>query len=573
MVTEFQSAGQLLRFVSQQQRAALRLAVLCGVMASLGLISQWYLLCYLLYQGLLAAPAIAVSPEVVVVLVLVFLLRLGLIRAQELLASNASTAGRVALRQALLQSWQRQPVEQLQQQSPGALASQWLEDVEAFDGYLARYWPQQYLTVLSPLLIVVAVASFNWLAALLLIISAPLIPLFMALVGMGAEKLNQHHFLLRQRLAGHFLDRIRQLATLQRLQAVAETRAEVASRSDQYRRVLMRTLKVAFLSSAVLEFFASVAIASVALYIGFALLGAINWGPASELTLLSGLFILMLAPEFFQPLRNFAQYYHDRAAALAAANQLAPLLCPEDFKSVSPLANLTLAAPPTIKVVGQQLDIKNLAVGYAGKGIQSNLNASLITGQCLVISGASGLGKSTILHSIAGLLAPLTGSVELNQQPLSGQAMAYLPQQPWLMNGSWVDNLSLLAPAATEAQMLKVLSQLGLAELVNETSQGLYRQISEQGLGLSGGQLQRLALARVLLAPTAVVILDEPTASLDSDSRDRVISALKQLKPQVILLLVSHDPALLALADQHWQLSQPDCFSSLHATTDQANYD
>ena len=559
MTAEFSSGPELLRFLSQQQQRRLRLAVACGTLATAGLVAQWYLLCTLLYQGLLATPALTLSPALLVALAAVMLLRLVLLRAQELLASNASAAGRQALRQALLQSWQRRPVYQLAQQSPGALASQWLEDVDAFDGYLARYWPQQYLTVLAPLLILLAVFYTDWLAGLLLLFSAPLIPLFMALVGMGAEQLNQRHFLLRQRLAGHFLDRIRQLATIKRLQAVAASRAEVASRSDQYRQVVMRTLKVAFLSSAVLEFFSSVAIASVALYIGFGLLGAINWGPAAGLTLFSGLFILLLAPEFFQPLRSFAQFYHDKASALAAANQLAPLLSRSDFQPAAAADTATSTTPAVLAV--QQLRISQLAVGYPGKALlQDGLNARLHTGQCLLISGSSGLGKTTILHTLAGLLPICSGSVRLNQQPLASQIMAYLPQQPWLIAGSWADNLRLLAPEATEPQMRQVLSELGLAELVADT--GLYRQIGEQGQGLSGGQLQRVQLARVLLAPTAVVLLDEPTASLDNQSRDIVINVLRQLKPKTILIIVSHDPALLALADQHWQLNA--------ATTDAA---
>lgn len=558
----FSSGTELLRFVSYRQRGKLRLAVLCGVLACLGLITQWYLLCYLLYQGLLQASDTAATPglalNALLALLPVMALRLLLLRAQELLATAAAVAGRDALRKALLQSWQHRAVHQLQQQSPAALASQWLEDVDAFEGYLARYWPQQYLALLAPLLILLAVFSMDWLAALLLLVSAPLIPLFMALVGLGAEQLNQRHFLLRQRLAGHFLDRIRHLATLQRLHALAETQAEVASRSDQYRRVLMRTLKVAFLSSAVLEFFASVAIASVALYIGFGLLGAINWGPAPALTLLSGLFILMLAPEFFQPLRSFAQFYHDRAAALAAANQLAPQLSKADFQTLAQPAPAATVPAPAATVPGvQQLHIAHLAVGYsAGQPLQSGLSARLVTGRCLLISGASGLGKTTLLQSLCGLLPPLAGSVLLNNQPLAQHTIAYLPQRPWLINGSCADNLRLLAPAASEAQMLAVLSQLGLTELVTGTGNGLYRQISEQGKGLSGGQLQRLALARVLLAPTAVVLLDEPTASLDAHSRQLVLNALQQLKPNVMLILVSHDPALQVLADQHWRLAE-----------------
>lgn len=548
------SGTALLKLLAKQQSRRLLLAVACGLLATAAMIVQWLGIAWLLQQGIMAGQQWpeALSVPLLAAIVLALLCKVLALWAQERLAGQASIDLRLALRHGLLQHWQYGCGYQLMQQSPAAAASQWVEDIEAMDGYFSRYWPQQYLTVLSPLLILGVVASLNWLTALLLFIAAPLIPVFMVLVGLGAEQLNQRHQQVRQRLAGHFLDRIKHLITLRRFAALESAEQEVAERSQHFRRVLMKTLRIAFLSSAVLEFFTSVAIASVAIYIGFALFGAINWGPAEGITLFSGLAVLLLAPEFFQPLRNFAQFYHDRAAAEAAAQQLAPQLTAASLKTQQ-TANEPVAVAP---ISQGWLQLNDVSIGYPGQAaLQQGITVALSTGQCWLIHGPSGVGKSTLLHTLAGLVPAQAGGVVFNEQPLAEQAIAYLPQKPWLVQGSWLDNLRLLAPAATQSQMLAVLEKLELAELIGHRVEGLQRPISEQGQGLSGGQLQRLALARVLLAPTPLVLLDEPTASLDPISRDIVIRTLQDLKPSVILVMVSHDPALLALADKQLALT------------------
>ncbi|MCH8537579.1 MAG: thiol reductant ABC exporter subunit CydD [Alkalimonas sp.] len=549
------SGAALLKLLAKQQKRRLQLAVACGMLATAALIVQWLGIAWLLQQGIMAGQqwSEALSMPLLAVIVLALLCRVVALWAQERLAGQASIQLRLTLRQGLLQHWQQGCGYQLMQQSPAAAASQWMEDIEAMDGYFSRYWPQQYLTVLSPLLILGVVASLNWLTALLLLLAAPLIPLFMVLVGLGAEQLNQRHQQVRQRLAGHFLDRIKHLTMLRRFSALQSAEQEVAERSQHFRRVLMKTLRIAFLSSAVLEFFTSVAIASVAIYIGFALFGAINWGPAEGITLFSGLAILLLAPEFFQPLRNFAQFYHDRAAAEAAAQQLAPQLTANSLT----MPQMTDEPTDSSLVNQSKLQLSGVSIGYPGQpALQQGITVELNRGQCWLIHGSSGVGKSTLLHTLAGLVPVQAGCMAFNERPLAEQAVAYLPQTPWLVQGSWADNLRLLAPAATEPQMLVVLEQLELAELIEHRLDGLQRPITEQGQGLSGGQLQRLALARVLLAPTPVVLLDEPTASLDPISRDIVIRTLQHLKPSVILVMVSHDPALQALADSQLALTE-----------------
>lgn len=545
-------AGRLLlKQLIQKQRSRLLQAVFMGVLATIAMIVQWYALAQLTYGLIIQQQPFAEQSILIVLMVLSLILRSVLIRAQEHYSQLSSLHAREFLREQVLSGWQQTSALIHSQRSPGAAASQLIEDVESMDGYFARFWPQQLLAVLTPLLILIVVFYYNWLAALFLLVAAPLIPLFMMLIGWGAEAVNQRFFYQRQRLAGHFLDRVKHLTTLKLFAAENEALTEVEERSQDYRQVVMKTLKLAFLSSAVLEFFTSVAIASMAIYIGFALFGSITWGPAADITLFSGLFLLLLAPEFFQPLRNLSQFYHDRAAAMAAASHIASHLPDEDTNSpAEDVFELTADDSSSMLIA------TDLCIGYQpGDVLQDSINLKLSNGQCLVINGPSGCGKTTLLHTLAGYLSPLSGKVLLNNQPMGKEAIRYLPQKPWIINGSWKENLAVLAPDATEKEMHKVLSQLGFEGLISNRNKGLDSKLNEHGEGLSGGQLQRLALARVLLSPAPLVLLDEPTASLDKESRQYVLAALTALKPQCILVISSHDADVLALADHQLQFA------------------
>lgn len=542
----FQSAtsgATLLVALRQLQQQRLRFSVAAGLAATLLLIGAWYLIAVLVQQviqhGHSSLAVLSWASPISIALLLV--LRAGCLYLQERLAQTASLRIKRQLRQQLLTHWQTAPFAQFQG-AASQYASHYLEDIDALEGYYARYWPQQQLMLLTPLCIFLAIAMVNWLVAALLLLSAPLIPLFMSLIGMGAEHINQRHLLQRQRLAGHFLDRLKKLALIQRLGAATEVQQEVAQRSDHYRQLIMKTLKVAFLSSAVLEFFSSVAIAAVAIYIGFSLFGAISFGPADSLTLSSGLFILALAPEFFQPLRQFAQSYHDKAAALAAANQLAAQLSFDDRSNAA-------------------FGLEQLQL-HTAEGAPLHLASALQLqkGQALVISGPSGVGKSTLLKTLAGLLPDAAGLYPLTPTQQPALSRFYMAQRPWLVNGSLRTNLQLLSGPVSDQALLAALQQVGLARF-GDTAAALDRPLTERGEGLSGGQWQRLALARAFLMPYDILYLDEPTASLDARSRKQVIAALSMLKPHTILVIVSHDPEVSVLADHSldlggWQHAQ-----------------
>lgn len=468
-------------------------------------------------------------------------------------AASASQKVRQQVRKQLIDTWQSTGPVGLTSDSPATHASEWLEQVEALDGYFARFMPQLVLSVLVPILILAVVLPMDLIAGGFLLLSAPLIPLFMALVGMGAERLNQQHFETLGRLSGHFLDQLRGVLTLQLFNQTARATDDVRGASDAYRRTNMKTLRIAFLSSAVLEFFSSVAIAVIAIYIGFGLLGYINFGQSASLTLFTGLFILMLAPEFFQPLRQLSQHYHDRAAALGAAEQLIARLHSAGFSA----NEKPRAQKPTI-ISSDTIELRNVAVTFPGRApALDDVGLTIPAGSVIGLAGPSGSGKSTLLNVIAGFQQPTRGQVTVFGSDAGATRFGWLGQQPFLYHGSWADNLRLVNPDASNEALLAALENVGLRELAEASSRGLESPVSEAGAGLSGGQARRLSLARIFLSDYTLILLDEPTAGLDEESEQLIISALRLLADgRRTLIFASHHKAMLSLADRVYQFHE-----------------
>lgn len=535
--SELTSRGWL-RKQAESVRGWLLLATLAGIAAGLLTLLQMGLLAWTISRLIEGADSPATLGSAFLGLIGVIALRAIVQWGQESAALEAGLRVRVRVRAALLDHLSALGPVRLGDRHSAGLASQLVDQVEALDGYFARFLPQLRLTLVLPLIILAVVAWLDWLAALFLLLSAPLIPLFMALVGMGAERLNREQFVAVTRLAGQFLDRVRGLTTLQLFNRAESSVDEVFDAADDYRARSMRTLRLAFLSSAVLEFFASVAIAVVAIYIGFGLLGYIAFGPADELTLFSGLFILLLAPEFFQPLRTLSQHYHDRASALGAADGLVTLL--------------NQPAPPAQAATRQRMNkaairLSRLCVSHPGRGrVLGPLDLTVTAGECVALVGPSGAGKSTLLQVLAGFVEIESGEIDA-----PSSAIAWMDQRPWLIQGSLADNLRLAAPEADQAQLLVAAERAGLGGLLASLPDGLWTLLGERGMGLSGGQAQRLALARVFLSRARLVLLDEPTASLDAATEAQIVTSLQALHEEGrTLVMATHHPALMAMADR-----------------------
>lgn len=543
-MTQASTSRAWLAGLARAERRRLGLAVGCGLVAGIATVAQLVLLAWLVTSLLVEGRAPSTLFLAFIALAALMGLRALAQWGQETLGLAASLRLRRRARGELLDHLERLGPVGLTGHHSASLAQRAVDQVEALDGYVARFLPQRYLAVLLPLVILAVVAWLDWLAAVFLLLAAPLIPLFMALVGMGAERLNEEQFDAVARLSRHFIDRVRGITTLQLFGRTAAATEEVHAAADDYRRRTLRPLRLAFLSSAVLEFFAAVSIAVVAIYVGFGLLGYISYGPADQLTLFSGLLALLLAPEFFQPLRSLAQHYHDRASALGAAEGMVALLDETPRRS-----GLTPPAPHAARAVAE---LEAVTVSHPERGrVLGPLDLTLAPGEVLAISGPSGVGKSTLLQLLAGFVDPDSGHRRLRTR----LEVAWMDQRPLLIHGSLADNLRLAAPAADDAALHRALVAAGLGELVAGLPDGLDTRLGERGVGLSGGQAQRLALARVFLSEARLVLLDEPTESLDAESEAVVIEALMALAAEGrSLVIASHRAAPLACADRHLTL-------------------
>lgn len=444
-------------------------------------------------------------------------------------AQNLAEAAQDQVRQWLLARWCEPDPHQAS--ASAERANLLVEPTEQLYGYYARFLPQLTTAVATPVLILLVVFYHDWIAALFLLIAAPIIPVFMALVGIGAARLNDRHIQTTQRLAGLFVDRVRHLINLKLFAAEQMAIDDIGTAGERMREANMATLRVAFLSSAVLEFFASVAIAAVAIYVGFSLLGYFTFGPAAQMTFLAGFTVLLLAPDFFQPLRNLSAHYHDRAEALAAA----ALLKHELKHELRPVENTAQSASEPLD--STQLVITQLSFAYH-RVIIKDLRLQLEGGDLCLLDGPSGSGKSTLLKLIAGQLVTFEGELTRPKDT----HIAYMAQEPYLQAGTLADNLLLVAPQASAEQMQAALHQAKLAK-------PLSYPIHERGQGLSGGEQRRLALARMFLRPAKLMLFDEPTAGLDAVTAELVVEAISQLQhAQRILVIASHDPRLKRLA-------------------------
>lgn len=524
-VQQVQLARGYLKALQAKVRGSLYLTRLVAALHSMALVGSVVLLAYWISASIQAG-VVQWTPLLWVVLAIA--LRAGLNISSANLAQRVGEKAETEAREALAQCWCQ--ADSGAATSTTERATLMVEPIEHLYGYYARFLPQLSSAFITPSLIVFVVFFLDWIAALFLLAAAPIIPLFMVLVGIGAARLNQQHLATTQRIAGLFVDRVRHLTNLQLFKATQMATHDIAQASDEMLKANMATLRIAFLSSAVLEFFAAIAIAAVAIYVGFSLLGFYDWGPALQMDLFTGLTVLLLAPEFFQPLRNLSAHYHDRAAALAAAGLLAT---EEAAQQASPTTTDTLAQD-------SGLTMTKLTFAYPDSSpVLTQFNLVLQPGQVAVLHGPSGCGKSTLLKILSGQLIAQEGTIHWP----AAQHIAYMAQQPYLQAGTIASNLHLIRPQASATQIESALEQAQLSLAPD------YRLL-EHGQGLSGGEQRRLALAKMFLHPSPLMLFDEPTAGLDAATADTVIQAIERLNDGTrILVIASHEPKVQALAD------------------------
>ncbi|MFF5701638.1 thiol reductant ABC exporter subunit CydD [Streptomyces sp. NPDC012794] len=461
----------------------------------------------------------------------------------ELAAHRASAAVKSELRGRLLDRATGLGPGWLSGQRTGSLVSLATRGVDALDDYFSRYLPQLGLAVVVPVAVLARIVTEDWVSAAIIVVTLPLIPLFMILIGMATQSRMDRQWRLLSRLSGHFLDVVAGLPTLKvfgRAKAQAESIRKI---TDDYRQATMRTLRIAFLSSFALELLATLSVALVAVTIGMRLVHG-------ELDLYTGLVILILAPEAYLPLRQVGAQYHAAAEGLAAAEEIFQVL-----ETPVPAPGGGADVPAT----GLRISLDGVEVRYEGRGASSPGPVSLVVGpgECVAVTGPSGAGKSTLLNVLLGFVTPTAGRVRVGDTDLSelslGQwreRIAWVPQRPHLFAGTIAENVRLARPGATDEAVETALRDAGAWEFVSALPAGARTLLGEGGAGLSAGQRQRLALARAFLADRPVLLLDEPTAALDGETEAAVVDAVRRLAAGRTVLLVVHRPALLAVADR-----------------------
>ena len=467
--------------------------------------------------------------------------------------ASATAAGRVgtALRGRVVDAAFALGPRGLSRRRSGELTLLTTRGVAAIEPYLTRYLPALVVAAVLPAATVVAIASQDLLAAVVVVCTLPLVPVFAALVGLATRDRADRQWRLLAALSGHFVDVVRGLPTLVAYNRAAHQSGRIRAITDRYRRATQETLRLAFASSAVLELVATVSVALVAVLVGLRLAGG-------SLDLRTALVVLLLAPEAYWPLRRVGAEFHAAAEGTATFEAVDRLL--EEAASTPPVP---VSSPFTCPATGPSgaVELRGVTVTYPGRTAPAlaNLSARIEPRGLTAVTGPSGCGKSTLLAALAGFVTVSSGELVLPAAGLDDwrSRVSWVAQQPWMLPGSIRDNVRLGRPGASDAEVWQALEQVRLADRVATLPEGLDALLGEDGLGLSAGEQARLALARVVVSERPWVLLDEPTAHLDSETEAVIAETLTRLAASRAVVVVAHREAVVALADHVLALPAP----------------
>lgn len=482
-----------------------------------------------------------------VVLAVVILVRVVLAYLAEAAAFRASASAKSELRAAVLDHVMRLGPVWLSGRNSSELTTLVTRGIDGLDAYFSRYLPQLVLAVVVPIMAGIIIVIADPLAALIVLLTVPLIPVFMVLIGMYTKRHVDRQWRTLGQLAAHFGDVVAGMATLKAFGRGPAQAANVRNIGEQYRSATMGVLRISFLSSLVLEVLAMLSVAMVAVSIGLRLV-------EGSMTLAAGLLVLILVPEVYLPLRQVGVHFHAAAEGLGAARQIVEILEIEPVVS-GPITELPDLSELTIEFAG-------VSFGYQGRVelALDEVSFQIPPRQITALIGASGSGKTTILSILERFTDPTAGSVlvagsnfatELREFDVDAwrSQVAYVGQNPTLTAGTIAENVGLGAPLADEQRVRSALDSVALSGLIAELPAGINTVVGEGGRPLSQGQTRRIALARVFYSDASVVLLDEPTASLDGPSEDAVLAAIGKLARSRTVVLAAHRPALISLAD------------------------
>jgi thiol reductant ABC exporter CydD subunit len=523
-------------------RLALFLDVLLGLLATVALLGQ-----AVLFAGVVAGAFGGRPPRALVgslgLLVVVAVGRGALAGAFEAVGRRASATVMSELRLALVGSRRHDAFQGAGGAEAGEVATAAVQGVDALDAYFARYLPQVVLAALVPAVVLVWTAAVDPMSAAIMLLTLPLIPVFMVLIGRSTQARTRARWLALSRLSNHFLDVVRGLPTLRAFNRGDAQAQRIEATSEAYRHTTMQVLRVSFLSGAVLDLMATVATALVAVTLGVRLIGG-------GVELRAALTVLLLTPELYAPLRALAAQFHASADGLAAAERILDLI-----EGGAPTGGGAQAPPLSWRTV--RLQGVTLANPGRGGRVLDGFELELRRGEVVALVGPSGAGKSTVASLLLGLRRPDAGAVTVDGTDLAAldpaawrRQLAWLPQRPTLFRGSVRDNIAMGDPSAPDSRVQAAAALAGVDAFIGELRSGYATRVGEGGRELSAGEARRVALARALLRQAPLLILDEPTANLDAASADLVARSIRRVAPGRAVLLIEHRPELASMADR-----------------------
>ncbi|MCF6766872.1 thiol reductant ABC exporter subunit CydD [Thiotrichales bacterium 19S11-10] len=553
---EAKASSKWLRAKTKSLKKNVLLVSLIGTLSGILLIFQVYFIAHIANAAYLDQQSASTLTFDFISIIVLMVLRSVLIWLKDVVSFKTSCEIRTSLRAEVTNKIASLGPIKAKNFSSGQLVSNTFEQIEALHNYLVHYLPQMSIAVYLPIAILIFVFPVSLVSGLILLICAPLIPFFMMLVGMGAESIHQRHFQNLAKMSNHFLDTLSGLITLKLFDKSKDQEKSIYETSEDYRKTTMQVLRVAFLSSAILEVFSAVSIAILAVYLGMGFLneGTQNpwWWSISDINLTGALFILLLAPEFFLPLRELSTHYHARAEAIGATSEIRKLLEYNVKEEKGKLQSISF------DLNNHPILFDQISTSYqlSTSPILDRVTFELKPKQTLMLLGPTGSGKSTILNLLLKFIEPTHGCIKIGSSELSDidsknwyQQISWLGQAPKLFSGSLYDNLKMAKPDATDSEINTAIDQAKLSQFINHLPQKLQTQIGDNQLGLSGGQAQRVALARALLKNASLFILDEPTQSLDIEHEYLIMDMLSNKLKDKTVIMATHRLEHLKLAD------------------------
>ncbi|WP_214883639.1 MULTISPECIES: thiol reductant ABC exporter subunit CydD [unclassified Exiguobacterium] len=539
------NAVKRLQALAFAERSHISGLVLSAVMIGLSILAQAYLIVDIVDRIFLKDESFEAVIPALLWLVVALLVRALFGYVSGRIGASLSEKAKQTLRLQLLDRYATSPVESSLTGQSGKKVSVFMDAVDEVDAYFSQYWPQVIQTSIIPLLILVVVFSQHWISGVIMMVTAPFIPLFFIIIGIATQKKSEEQMEKMNQFSGKFLDVLQGLTTLKLYNRTEQEAIAIEKSSLDFRDATMIVLKTAFLSGLMLEFISMLSTGVVALEVA---LQMVVW---ENLTFFSGFLILVLAPEYYLAIKDLGSAFHTGRGSMGAADRIFEVLDAPDDRTQWGTKSLDSRTP--------DLELEDISFEYAGgRFALQPLSGRISSGTHLALVGASGSGKTTVLNVISGLLQVKSGRVLVDGEPLHtfGESawygnIAYISQNPYLFAGTLADNIS-LGEAADEWELQEAVEAAGLSEVIAHLPNGIWTELGEGGFGLSGGERQRLALARAFFKRPGILLFDEPTTGLDLKTERIVRRSIDELSKDATLITVAHRLHTIKEADTIW---------------------